>query len=74
MQQNQEIKKKSEKMEVSLPQMAIINRWYKEKGLDNLTPIKFGVYSNNKDSVYYMNFSKLSHLKHSLNIINYTII
>jgi hypothetical protein len=31
--------------------------------VDNLTPIKFGVYSIIKDSVYYMNFSKLSHLK-----------
>ena len=29
----------------------------------NLTPIKFGVYSILKDSVYYINFSKLSHIK-----------
>ena len=56
---------KSEKMEVFITSDGYNKSpdTKRKVSVDNLTPIKFGVYSMLKDSVYYMNFSKLSHLK-----------
>ncbi|MFT5252739.1 MAG: dipeptidyl aminopeptidase/acylaminoacyl peptidase [Flavobacteriales bacterium] len=56
---------KSEKMEVFITSDGYNKSpdTKRKVSVDNLTPIKFGVYSIIKDSVYYMNFSKLSHLK-----------
>jgi hypothetical protein len=50
--------KKSEKMEVYNLDGYNRSPDTKRKPEANLTPIKFGVYSVVKDSVYYMNFFK----------------
>ena len=56
---------KSEKMEVFITSDGYNKSpdTKRKVSVDNLNPIKFGVYSIIKDSVYYLNFSKLSHLK-----------